>query len=104
MPSLIRALVVQLILFMKSWKKFFKNLFKTNTMDTDELEPIDMLTFITEELQERYRTAKDINAQAQVIHDFLRRWEADSALDVLRKQNYEIQKGKKTCRQLTVQY
>lgn len=63
-------------------------------MDTDELEPMDMLTYITEELQGRYRAAKEVEAQAQVFQDFLRRWEADSGLDVLRKQNYEIQKGK----------
>lgn len=80
---------------MKFWKKsktFIQKLFFK--MDTEELEPMDMLAYITEELQGRYRAAKDISAQAQVFQDFLRRWEADSALDVLRKQNYEIKKGK----------
>ncbi|XP_037816225.1 NHL repeat-containing protein 2 [Lucilia sericata] len=76
--------------FWKNTKSFIQNLF--TKMDTEELEPMDMLAYITEELQGRYRAAKDVTAQAQVFQDFLRRWEADSALDVLRKQNYEVQK------------
>ncbi|KAM7351764.1 NHL repeat-containing protein 2 [Cochliomyia hominivorax] len=78
---------------MKFWsksKKILQKLFAN--MDTDELEPMDMLAYITEELQGRYRAAKDVAAQAQVFQDFLIRWEADSGLDVLRNQNYEIQK------------
>lgn len=80
---------------MKFWRKskeFVRNLFLK--MDTEELEPMDMLAYITEELQGRYRAAKDATAKAQVFQDFLRRWEADSALDMLRQQNYEFEKGK----------
>ena len=80
---------------MKFWRKskrFIRNLF--STMDTEDLEPMDILAYITEELQGRHRAAKDATAKAQVFQDFLRRWEADSALDVLRQLNYEFQKGK----------
>lgn len=78
--------------FLRKSGRFIRNLF--SKMDTEELEPMDMLVYITEELQGRYRTAKDATAKAQVFQDFLRRWEADSALDVLRQRNYEFQKGK----------
>uniref|UniRef100_A0A1A9WXD8 Thioredoxin-like_fold domain-containing protein n=1 Tax=Glossina brevipalpis TaxID=37001 RepID=A0A1A9WXD8_9MUSC len=60
-------------------------------MDAD-LEPVDMLVYITEELQARYNSAKDVSSHAHIFQDFLRRWEADSALDVVKKQKIEFEK------------
>lgn len=60
----------------------------------EQLEPLEMVAYVTEELQERYKSAKGVVAQAQVFQDFLKRWEADSTLDIVRKQHIEFQKGK----------
>lgn len=62
-------------------------------METEDLEPSDLLCYITEDLQLRYQSTKDVAQQSQIFQDFLRRWEGDTALDVLRKQKYEFGKG-----------
>lgn len=79
-------------LFKKS-KEFLKKVFNSKDMETDDVEPSDLLCYITEELQTRYQGTTDIAEQSQIFQDFLKRWEGDTALDVLRKQKFEFEKG-----------
>uniref|UniRef100_A0A1A9Z455 Thioredoxin domain-containing protein n=1 Tax=Glossina pallidipes TaxID=7398 RepID=A0A1A9Z455_GLOPL len=76
---------------MKCWK-YFRKIINKNNMDCNDLEPVDMIVYITEELQARYHSAKDVSSYAQIFQDFLRRWEADSALDVVKQQKFEFEK------------
>lgn len=62
-------------------------------METD-LEPVDILAYITEDLQTKYEDAKDTAAKAQLLQDFLRRWDADTALDGVKHLGLDFKKGK----------
>ncbi|XP_073824267.1 NHL repeat-containing protein 2 [Musca autumnalis] len=78
--------------FLKRSKEVFRKLLNITKMETEDLEPSDLLSYITEELQMRYQSTKDVATQSQIFQDFLRRWEGDTALDSLRKQKYEFGK------------
>lgn len=62
-------------------------------MDSD-LDSSDILVYISDELQTKYRDAKDAADKAQVLQDFLRRWDVDTALDDVKKQVFDFPKGK----------
>ncbi|XP_017476060.1 PREDICTED: NHL repeat-containing protein 2 [Rhagoletis zephyria] len=60
-------------------------------MDSEPLDPMDILAYTTEELQGRFRRAKDGTEKAKVISDFLCRWDADDALAPVKKMKIEFQ-------------
>ncbi|XP_013102085.1 NHL repeat-containing protein 2 [Stomoxys calcitrans] len=78
--------------FFKRSKEFFQKIFSSKDMEGDDVEPSDLLCFITEELQTKFQAATDMAEKSQIIQDFLKRWESDRALDVLRKQKFEFEK------------
>lgn len=62
-------------------------------MDTEPLDPMDILAYTTEELQGRFRRAKDDTEKAKVFADFLCRWDADAALAPVKNMKIEFQEG-----------
>ncbi|XP_014102667.2 NHL repeat-containing protein 2 [Bactrocera oleae] len=60
-------------------------------MDTEPLDPMDILAYTTEELQGRFRRAKDDTEKAKVFADFLCRWDADAALAPVKNMKIEFQ-------------
>ncbi|XP_053958014.1 NHL repeat-containing protein 2 [Anastrepha ludens] len=60
-------------------------------METEPLDPMDILAYTTEELQGRFRRAKEGIDKAKVISEFLCRWDADEALAPVKKMKIEFQ-------------
>ncbi|CAD6997875.1 NHL repeat-containing protein 2 [Ceratitis capitata] len=60
-------------------------------MDAEPLDPMDILAYTTEELQGRFRRAKDGIEKAKVISDFLCRWDADATLAPVKNMKIEFQ-------------
>lgn len=58
----------------------------------EDLSPIDIITYITEQLQQSYRD-KDVN-KTKVFEDFFDRWEAnDNSIAKVKSLQFEFESG-----------
>lgn len=58
----------------------------------EELSAIDIITYITEELQQSYRN-KDVN-KTKLFEDFFDRWEAnDTSISKVKSLQFEFESG-----------
>jgi len=61
----------------------------------NDLSPIDILTFITDELLQAYKSSKGENEKAGTIVKFLDRWNDDISIAKLKDLTVEFESGKR---------
>ncbi|XP_034134302.1 NHL repeat-containing protein 2 isoform X1 [Drosophila guanche] len=59
--------------------------------NSDDLPPIDIVTYITDELQQTYRSTSGEKEKVKVLNDFLERWDDDNSIAKLKATNIEFE-------------
>lgn len=58
-----------------------------------DLPLIDILAFITDNLQQSYSNSNGKTQKIKVLTEFFERWESDSSIETLKTFNFEFESG-----------